>query len=171
MALQQYDRQQYVWTGGIEALVLMESFLATTIFRPHCSKTPTSRKEGDGTSRTSGESGFEEQPSALSSLLSPSSPSILTDGTCAEVLPLSAGGTRSYSTATTEPDWRVNSVPARGGNGECREDDPSPFWLAQQQLELLHHEAFPTVARSEGNASLSAIPMEATATSFVIPFS
>ncbi|CAN0407562.1 unnamed protein product, partial [Ectocarpus sp. 8 AP-2014] len=171
-ALEQHYRQQYVWTGGIEALVLMESFLATTTFRPHCSKTPTSREEGDGTSQTSGdERGFAEEPSALSSLSSPSSSSVLTDGACSGVLPPSAEGTKAYSTATTEPDWQVNSNAATGGSGGCSPNDPSPFWLVQQQLELLHHEAFPTAAGSEGKASSSAMPVEATTTSFVIPFS
>ncbi|CAM9934815.1 unnamed protein product, partial [Ectocarpus sp. 6 AP-2014] len=170
-ALEQHYRQQYVWTGGIEALILMESFLATTIFRPHCSKTPTSQ-EGDGTSRTSGdERGFVEEPSALSSLSSSSSSSVLADGACSGVLPPSAGGTKACSTAATEPDWQVNYNAAGGGSGGCRDDDPSPFWLIQQQLELLHHEAFPTAAGSTGKASSSAMPVEATTTSLVIPFS
>lgn len=150
MTLEQYYHQHHVWTGGIEALVLMASFLATTIFRPDCSKTPTPREEGDGNSRTSRKRGFGEQPSALSSLSPPSSSSVLSDGACSGVFPPSAGGTKANSTATTEPDWRVNSGAARGGNGGYRDDDPSPFWLVQQQLELLHHEAFPTAAKSEG---------------------
>ncbi|CAM9574243.1 unnamed protein product, partial [Ectocarpus fasciculatus] len=163
-ALEDNYHQQCVWTGGIEALVLMESFLATTIFHPHCSKTPKSRGEGDGTSRTCGERGFGEQPS-------PPSPSVHVGGGCAGVAPPSAGGRKTYSTATTEPDWRVDCGPARGGQGGCRDDNLSPFWLVQQQLELLHRETFPAPAGSEGTTSSTMIPVEATTTSFVIPFS
>lgn len=159
-------RQPWVFTGVIEALVLAESFRATTVL--HGFSSPTEKRSGNSNDSDCG----RQQLSATSSSGAPSSSFARTAEAGTDAGEDGGGGNRpssgghhpSHTAAERKnsPSATTSRPPTTGGD-----DDPQQhFLLVERQLEMLHREAFPPANTDDDDDGLS-IP---TAT-FVLPFS